>query len=373
VTVLQRLGDQREQCGVSAEELEGRLLLGPGWIDLYLSGLAEPPLSLVIAIAAELGVSLDALVEDIEFTEPASIVHRQLTAEEDDEGLILTFMFGSHETTYQIPHGHIEEFDEMLRILMSFLEQDQKTEGVARAFLYATTVWPEVNPSDLWYFIIARAFHDPFNYPAAYIGADLAQSWKRTSGWALERIFVEHYGPALEAKGIYLMMPPKEQKIELTKDLGLAEHGIVEKADILLVGLREDLQLQCFGVVHVKASFAERRTDDVPLSEALIANGYVSPLVTMDCKGVPGVNAENPGELGLAWDGQGDDLRGPKRRDIEVYGKFDACFSFNSATEPTPEHLDTAARVISCRFGPIPPDEPFVQHVVDGWQRIGEN
>jgi len=58
-------------------------------------------------------------------------------------------------------------------------------------------LWPHANPSDIWWFVVSRAYHDPFNHPAHYARLDLGQSWKRTGGWALEEVLVRHYGPAL--------------------------------------------------------------------------------------------------------------------------------------------------------------------------------
>jgi hypothetical protein len=87
----------------------------------------------------------------------------------------------------------------------------------------------------------------------------------------------------------------------------------------------------------------------------------------MDCKGVPGPEPENNGELGASWDGVGADPRGQKRIDIERDGKFDACFSFNARTEPTaPKLREAAARVHVCSFGASPHDDPFVRHVLAG-------
>lgn len=63
---------------------------------------------------------------------------------------------------------------------------------------------------------------------------------------------------------------------------GLNVKGRIEadKIDVVLTGDTANGPV-FLGVVHVKASFAERRTDDVPLSETLIKHGYTSPLWTI--------------------------------------------------------------------------------------------
>src|SRR5207248_2167871 len=154
-------------------------------------------------------------------------------------------------------------------------EGSVKTNAVARAFLRAVELWPNANPSDIWWFIVQRAYHDPFNHPARFARLDLGQSWKRTGGWALEEILVRHYGPALEEAGVRLFIATADEKRRYLSQLAVADRLEIDKMDVLLVG-DLDAEQRCFGVVNVKASFAERRTDDVPMSQALVDAGYCS-------------------------------------------------------------------------------------------------
>src|SRR5690606_6534554 len=107
-----------------------------------------------------------------------------------------------------------------------------------------------------------------------------------------------------------------------------------DKVDVVLSG-RYDGEERCFGVVHVKASFAERRTDDVPMSAALTRAGYASPLWTMHAKAMPSRHPINKGELGRPLT-PGSSTGSAKRKDIELDGYFSACFSYNTNTAPTP-------------------------------------
>src|SRR5690606_14110011 len=162
---------------------------------------------------------------------------------------------------------------------------------------------PDANPSDLWWFLIYRSYCDQYNHPAEHSRLDFTQSWKRTGGWALERILERHYGPALAKHGINLIIADGERKVRLLESLNVGHRLEADKMDVLLTvgkGAREQL----IGVVHVKASFAERRTDDVPMSKALVDAGYISPLWTMDCKSTPSGRPINRGELGVTYDGQ---------------------------------------------------------------------
>ena len=122
-----------------------------------------------------------------------------------------------------------------------------------------------------------------------------------------------------------------------------------------------------FGVCHVKASIAERRTDDVPLSRALIDGGFTSPFLTMDCKSGPSKDPVNRGELGEVL-GAGNDQRSAKRKDIEDDGYFSACFSYNANTLPTPARQRAKARIFVCDFRN--PDDAFAQFIIGEWKRF---
>ena len=148
--------------------------------------------------------------------------------------------------------------------------------------------------------MINRAYCDRSNHPDANARLNLEQSWKRTSGWALERILVAHYGPFLMENGISAKISSKSEKTALLG--GIDDSRIVpDKADILLTYGHKG-QTRLLGVVHVKASIAERRTDDVPMSQALLQSGYVSVFWTMDSKSFPGTLPVNFGEFGDASD-----------------------------------------------------------------------
>jgi hypothetical protein len=203
---------------------------------------------------------------------------------------------------------------------------------------------------------------------ARYARLDLGQSWKRTGGWALEEVLVHHYSPALAEHGIRIFIAHGHEKHTLLGDVETDDRLEPDKADVLLVGATKT-EPACFGVVHVKASFAERRTDDVPMSKALVEADYCSPLWTMDCKSSPSALPINRGELGVARGTAETDRRSAKRKDIEDDGYFSACFSYNRNTIPTPDNQDAAARIITCDFADSR-DDSFVRFIRAEWRRF---
>ena len=171
---------------------------------------------------------------------------------------------------------------------------------------------------------------------------------------------VAHYGPFLMENGISAKIANKSEKAALLG--GIDDSRIVpDKADILLTYDRKG-ETGLLGVIHVKASIAERRTDDVPMSQALLQSGYLSVFWTMDSKSFPGTQPANLGEFGDASEKQASD----KRRDFEVHGYFSACFSYNRNTMAT-EGETSAARIYVCAF--TNPNDQFSQFLMDSLDR----
>src|SRR5207248_10749441 len=83
------------------------------------------------------------------------------------------------------PEGQSEEAPSAKRALMS--------SAIAESFLSLVRGNASVNPSDVWRYIISPAFCDPHNHPASSANKNFEQSFKRTGGWAFERILVAYY------------------------------------------------------------------------------------------------------------------------------------------------------------------------------------
>lgn len=301
--ILARLREFREAAGITTTELEQELILGPGWIESFEAGRALSAVDALLAILHAVGRTPAELFDGAGSGAAPGSVERFLFAEPDGDDLILRFPYADFDASYRLPGASLGEFEEVLRVLRDGLAgRGQKSDAIVASFRTAMDCWPEANPSDMWWFLVQRAYLDPFNHPASAARTDLSQSWKRAAGWALERILVAHYGPFLESHGVSVAIPVGAEKGRLLGRLQISGRLEIDKVDVVLSGRADDRsEPECFGVVHVKASFAERRTDDVELSRALIEAGYCSPFWTMDCKSTPGAHPVNRGELGELW------------------------------------------------------------------------
>lgn len=369
--LLANLKTLREEAGMSEAALEESLILGPGWVSRFEKGETIPSIDMLLALLHETGSSLDALLKGLPSAPDAAEVERFMFGEQDGENIFVHFRYANFDAKFVLQTATIEQFEAIIKTLRDGLarlasaddtvSQAIKTEAVAACFLKAVKTWPHASPSDLWWFVVYRAYCDPYNHPAQFARLDFTQSWKRAGGWALEEILVRHYGPFLKSKGINLFIANGAAKQTIIKSLKVGDRLEADKIDVVLSGNHQGQQ-KFFGVVHVKASFAERRTDDVPMSLALVKHGFTSPLWTMDCKSTPSATPNNRGELG---DAEGD-RRSAKRRDIEDEGYFSGCFSYNNNTNPSGKNIPVERRIYVCDF--TNPDDVFSRFIIKRWR-----
>jgi transcriptional regulator with XRE-family HTH domain len=373
---LARLRSFREEAALSQAEAESALLLGPGWIQGFENGDSVPALDVTLAMLALYGRTPAEMFSGAVAEELPKSIQRLIYAEVAGDDLLVRFEYAKHDAVHRLTGASLAEFETVIKEMRDGLAlladessagQAIKMNAVVNTFLKAVELWPHANPSDLWWFIVNRAYNDPFNHPAKFARLSFEQSWKRTGGWALEEILVRHYAPTFVAQGLDIFIATGEEKARLIEAFDVEDRLEADKVDVFLAGF-VDGQRVPFGVVHVKASFAERRTDDVPMSAALVRAGYTSPLWTMDCKSTPSESPTNRGELGAPKLQGEPDGRSAKRKDIEDDGYFSACFSYNSNTAPTPSDQECAARIIVADFAN--PSDAFTEFVAAEWRRF---
>ncbi|MFN8476063.1 MAG: BsaWI family type II restriction enzyme [Anaerolineae bacterium] len=245
-----------------------------------------------------------------------------------------------------------QQYAQVSDALMQALEREQKAyKAVAEAMLTAIRLCPDANPADLWVHLVYHEYR--------YRAGRSDQSWKRVSGQAFEDVVLTVYQPRLAEFGLYMRLG----KTADAQALGLRERGMGSaKTDLVLEGRVGDITSR-FGVLHCKASIAERLSDDAPASQFLIESGYWSAVVTMDAKMFPPPygDAVVRGELrGVLSD---------KRGYIERGGLFSACYSFNTRTPSTEGQTLSGARILSLTFSEEQPDL-LVQGIVAAWKEF---
>ncbi|MBS1533273.1 MAG: helix-turn-helix transcriptional regulator [Bacteroidetes bacterium] len=360
--ILQNIRIKREEQNITRLQLETDLNLGTGWIEAVESGDIDPPFDLVLTIIESLGIDFSAIVSNVEFEKGLSL-DRKINPIQNKQDLILNFKYGDYDASYTLKNATIGSFSS---VLSEFRNAYSKSDAIILSFFKAIEVWPNVNPSDIWLFIISKIYQDRYNHASSEINRDFSQSWKRASGWALEEVFARHYQETLMEHGILIGVFSKKKKIELLNKMRLNYAVEANKADVLLINTRGG-NYDCFGVAHIKASIAERRQNDQNFSGALLAKNFFSPFVTMDCKAFPSSTPNNRGELGGVI-GSDDDLRNDKRKEFEEEGYFSACFSYNSNTNPTPEGQKATSRIYKMDFKNV--NDEFTELVIASRNRL---
>ncbi len=327
-------------------QIAEKLGISENWIKTFREYPEQLSLNEFLALIKASGkqITLDPASMKVEVEKPYRL-------EESHGGILLSFQYGTYKAKTIIPGGTQEVIKRIERVFVNDINNKQinKKEAVANSFFEAVKLLPEANPSDIWFFLLPKLFQCKYHYQDYTPGRNFEQSWKRTSGWALEEIVIRNYYSKLLKHNIEIKPGSNKKEIQLWLD-SLSddnERQESDKVDLLLVHIDESSQRKIiFGVIHVKASFAERRTDDVPLSKFLIKNNLFSPLITMDCKAFPSENPKNLGELGSVGESES-----AKRMDIEDEMHFSACYSFNSNTVPTPKESKKPGRIHIIKTG----------------------
>lgn len=188
---------------------------------------------------------------------------------------------------------------EAARVLRAWLGDPmvKNRDAIKEAFMTVLRLCPDANASDIWHHVVYRLYCEILPESRHQ---NPGQSWVRAGGEALECIVEEIYRPALHEHGIDVRaLISKSEKAAALAEMGLTGSVGQSKLDVGLYVQRTEGRA-IFGCVHVKASLAERVSDDVPASERMIAAGFFSPLWTLDVKSFPPPDGDlvNRGELG---------------------------------------------------------------------------
>lgn len=234
--------------------------------------------------------------------------------------------------------------DDQYSLISRFLSErlaagDKAFDAIAATFVKAIRLCPDANPSDLWRYLVYRP----------YLSQRSDQSWKRAGGQGLEVFLVNYYNPLFQKHGIKLVWLSRAGATTAFSEMGIVDRVGRSKLDIALIGRCSDDTWRVFGGAHVKASLAERISDDVPASVAMQEKGYFTPLLTLDMKAFPPPHGDevNRGELQFP---QRPGEQSDKRNYFERDGLFSCCYSYNQRTPPTPEGSHAKAKIKTLYF-----------------------
>jgi len=227
---------------------------------------------------------------------------------------------------------------------------------IAWALQFAIAQMPLVNPSDIYHQIVYRL------YMREYKRSDPAQSWVRAGGEAVEVFLEAQYRDVLKRARVEIRaLLTREQKKAALQEMGLVGQVGDSKLDLVLVGTADSGERVVFGGIHAKASLAERVSDDVPCSEAMMRAGYWSCLFTFDAKSFPPPSGDlvNRGELGT------EDSPSDKRKYITEHGSFSACVCYNTRSTPSPSITPSGRKIFVSTMRPD--DDPLPGLILDAW------
>lgn len=235
-------------------------------------------------------------------------------------------------------------------------------DAIMSAFLYTLIQCPTANASDLWHHVVYRLYCATL---PKHRHQDPKQSWVRAGGDALELTLQEWYAPILTPHYVRLtMLTSAAARLAALAEMGIEATVGAAKLDMTLHHYwhPEDRWI-IFGGVHVKASLAERISDDIPASRAMMEAGYYSPLWTLDVKSFPPPKGDliNRGEFGTP------ENPSEKRKYIEHHGDFDGCFTANNRSVPSLARTPSGKKIYSLDLAEQP--DQFVQSIFERVKR----
>ena len=368
----------RQRAGIRQEDLASYIGLDQSTVSRYekrelsfdiellsawCSGL-KLPLKIVLEASGYIGIDNDEFEEEPEFVQnwldnDSAI---PIGARETSTGFDLILKWRDRE--YAIPFQNAslgtyvaveKNISDVFRSLNDSASKQRNRDAIADALQLAISQMPYSNPSDIYHHIIYRL------YLREYRKTDPKQSWARAGGEALELFFKRHYTPLLAPFGLTIQLAYEvSPKNKFLIEMGVADQVPGKsKLDICIYGT-SGLDVIGFAGVHSKASLAERISDDKLCSMYMMQAGIKSYLFTLDAKSYPPPTGDlvNWGEFGS--------INAPtdKRNYIEYNGSFDACFSYNLRTIPSP-YVTHSSKIIytSC----FDTNDAFISVVSQDW------
>lgn len=243
----------------------------------------------------------------------------------------ITVKVNGIEHTVHLPGVSDADYRRITDTLRTLLGQNKKTRiAIADAFELAVDPCPSANRSDLWHHVLYRT------YPSV----STPQSWVRTSGEGFELFLCCYYNRLLASRGLELtpLFNRNARKAALVA-MGISAGMGSAKLDVSVLAAEDTGEKSIIGGVHVKASLAERISDDAPVSKEMIRRGFWSPLCTLDVKTYPPRDLTNRGELGTP------EKPSDKRRYLEDEGLFSACYSNNQRTVPSGDRTSSGRKI----------------------------
>ena len=272
------------------------------------------------------------------------------------DGTMIEMAWQGHKREVFIARLPVEGYLSMERDISALFGKLNASDGgknrdaIHAALTLAIDRFPDVNPSDLYHHVVYRL------YLRDYQKTQADRSWVRAGGEAFELFLQEHYNRVLEPDGISVVWLKNDaSKENALREMGIRDEVGKSKLDLALYGV-VDGKPKIFGGLHAKASLAERVSDDVPCSEAMMRRGFGSYLITLDAKSFPPPIGDlvNRGELGTP------DSPSDKRKYIENHGSFTACFSYNLRTSGSSSKTGSGRLIHSSTFDPTTDPLPAI-------------
>ena len=160
----------REALRLTQEELAEASNLDRSYIGGVERGRRNPALDAILRLSLALKVTPATLFQGIGEDVPQLDTPETMKVIAKDDGLLIRFKYDQYDAEYPLPGATQSEFNEVLDILKNGLSSGiNRSDAVANAFIRAVQTWSDTNASDLWTFLVNRAYCDRSNHPESHV------------------------------------------------------------------------------------------------------------------------------------------------------------------------------------------------------------
>jgi transcriptional regulator with XRE-family HTH domain len=130
--LLGRLRELRESAGLTYQDAEKQLIVGPGWVRRFETGEVEPSLGTLAAVVHTYGSDLATFFSGFDIGDDNVAIDRHLSAVQVNEDLFLRFPMGSHRAEVKLENATLDQFNDVLLVMRDHLAVSEKREAVDR-------------------------------------------------------------------------------------------------------------------------------------------------------------------------------------------------------------------------------------------------
>ncbi len=114
-SIVAKLKEEREKAGITTDELNDKLRLGPGWIEGFEANQTAPTIDFIFAIVRALDLDFETVFQELDFSSAKDVLSHNIEVEDakkaKQKGANVRFRYNSYLAEVFIPSASKATFD----------------------------------------------------------------------------------------------------------------------------------------------------------------------------------------------------------------------------------------------------------------------